>query len=68
MVKWKIEGRSQSGFGKTDAKSLLTDPYACDKERHSYFVGWKTAGYVPREISHYVYVFIKEENGKVLEL
>ena len=27
--------------------------------------GWKTVGNIPREISHYVYFFIKEENGKV---
>ena len=35
------------------------------KARHSYFVGWKTVGHIPREISRYVYFFIKEENGKV---
>ena len=50
---------------ETDAKSLSTDPYTCAiKARHSYFVGWKTVGNIPREISHYVYFFIKEENGK----
>ena len=33
---------------ETDAKSLLTDPYACAiKARHSYFVGWKTVGHIP---------------------
>ena len=51
---------------ETDAKSLSTDPYACAiKARHSYFVGWKTAGHIPQEISRYVYFFIKEENVKV---
>ena len=51
---------------ETDAKSLSADPYACAiKARHSYFVGWKTAEHIPREISRYVYFFIKEENGKV---
>ena len=54
---------------ETDAKSLSTDPYACAiKERHSYFVGWKTVGHIPREISRYIYFFIKEENGKVFEI
>ena len=51
---------------KTHAKSLSTDPYMCAiKTRHSYFIGWKTVGHIPREISRYVYFFIKEENGKV---
>ena len=51
---------------ETDAKSLSTDPHACAiKAMHSYFVGWKTAGHIPREISRYVYFFIKEENVKV---
>ena len=45
--------------------SLSTDPYPCAiKERHSYFVGWKTVGHIPREISRYIYFFVKEENGK----
>ena len=43
-----------------------TDPYTCAiKARHSYFVGWKTVGHIPREISWYVYFLIKGENGKV---
>ena len=51
---------------ETDAKSLSTDLYSCAlKGRHSYFVGWKTVGHIPREISRYVYYFIKEENEKV---
>ena len=51
---------------ETDAKSLSTDPYACAiKARHFCFVGWKAVGHIPREISCYVYFFIKEENGKV---
>ena len=48
-----------------DAKSLSTDLYVCAiKSRHSYFVGWKTVRHIPREISRYVYFFIKKENGK----
>ena len=51
---------------ETDAKSLSTDPYACAiKARHFCFVGWKAVGHIPREISRYVYFFMKEENGKV---
>ena len=51
---------------ETDAKSLSTDPYACAiKARHSHFVSWKTVGHIPRELSCYVYLFIKKENGKV---
>ena len=50
---------------ETDAKTLLTNPYACAiKARHSYTVRWKTAGCIPRGISRYVYSFIKKENGK----
>ena len=51
---------------ETEVKSLSTDPYAfAIKASHAYFVGWKTVGHIPREISRYVYFFIKEENGKV---
>ena len=60
---------------ETDAKSLSTDPYACAiKARHSYFVGWKTAGHIPREISRYVYFFYQRRkcksfwNSKVVEI
>ena len=50
---------------ETDAKSLSTDPYACAiKARHSYFVGWKIVGHIPREIARCLF-FIKEEKGKV---
>ena len=43
---------------ETDVKSLSTEPYACAiKARHSYFVGWKIVGHIPREISRYVYFF-----------
>ena len=50
---------------ETDAKSLSTDPYACAiKARHSHFVSWKTVGHISRELSCYVYLFIKKENGK----
>ena len=35
-----------------DAKSLSTDSYACPiKARHSYFVGWKTVGHIPRALA-----------------
>ena len=52
---------------ETDAKSLSTDLYECAiKAKISYFIGWKTVENIPREISPYVYFFIKEENGKVL--
>ena len=51
---------------KADVKSLSTDPYtSVIKARHSYFVDWKTVGYIPREISGDVYFFNKEEHGKV---
>ena len=47
VVKVKLE---------TDAKSLSAYPYACAiKARHSYFVGWKTVGHIPREISRYIF-------------
>ena len=48
-----------------DAKTLSTNSYACAiKARHSYFVGSKTVGHIPQEVSRYVYFFVKEENGK----
>ena len=63
MQNWNDEVKVEL---ETDVKSLSTDPYASAiKARHSYFVDWKTVGYIPREISGDVYFFIKEEHGKV---
>ena len=46
--------------------SLSTDPYACAiKIKNPYFNDWKTVGHIPREISRYVYFFIKQESGNV---
>ena len=51
---------------ETDAKSLSTNLYVCTiKAKRSYFIVWRAVGHIPREISCYVYFFIKEENGKV---
>ena len=51
---------------ETNPNSTAIDPYACAiKTKHKYFVGWKTVGHVPREISRYVYFFIKQEGGAV---
>lgn len=51
---------------ETDTKSLSNNPYACAiKAKHSYFIGWKSVGYILREIASYVYFLIKEEKGKV---
>ena len=51
---------------ETDAKSFSTDPYTCTiQAKHSYFIGWKTVGHIPREISRYGYFLIKAEKGKV---
>ena len=50
---------------ETNPKSIAVDPYSCSiTAEHSYFIGWKTVGHIPREISRYVYFFIKKE-GKV---
>ena len=50
---------------EADAKSLSNIPYFfAIKAKHSYFVGWKTVGHIPRGISRYVHFFIKQENGK----
>ena len=47
-------------------KSLAHDPYSCAiKAKHEYFTGWKTVGHIPREISRYVYFFIKQKGGRV---
>ena len=63
MQNWNEEVKVEL---KADVKSLSTDPYASViKARHSYFVDWKTVGFIPREISGDVYFFIKEEHGKV---
>ena len=51
---------------EANPKSIASDPYSCAiKTKHDYFVGWKTVGHIPREISRYVYFFIKQEGGKV---
>ena len=51
---------------ETNESSIVIDPYACAvKAKEKYLDGWKTAGHVPREISRYIYFFIKKENGKI---
>lgn len=51
---------------ETNQSSIAIDPYACAvKAKERYFDGWKTVGHVPREISRYIYFFIKQENGKI---
>ena len=35
------------------------------KAKHEYVTEWKTVGHIPREISRYVYFFIKQEGGRV---
>ena len=51
---------------ETNTTSLSTDPYACAiKTKNPYFIDWKTVGHILREISRYVYFFIKEQNGNV---
>ena len=52
---------------EAEPKSLLTYYYACTiKAKHPYFIGCKTLKTISREISRYVYFFIKEENGNFL--
>ena len=42
------------------------DQYACAvKTKEKYFDGWKAISHVPKEISRYVYFFIKKENWKI---
>ena len=51
---------------ESNFKSIAHDPYSCAiKAKHEYFTGWKTVGRIPREISRYVYFFIKQEGGRV---
>ena len=51
---------------ETNQSSIAIDPYVCAvKTKEKYFDGWKTVGHVPREISRYIYFFIKKENGKI---
>ena len=51
---------------ETNTTSLSTNPYmSAIKTKNPYFNDWKTVGHIPREISRYVYFFIKEENGNV---
>ena len=51
---------------ETNQSSIASDSYACAvKAKEKYFNGWKTVGQVPREISRYIYLFIKRENGKI---
>ena len=59
----KVKVEVESNF-----KSIAHDPYTCAiKAKHEYFTGWKTVGHIPREISRYVYFFIKQEGGRVYE-
>ena len=51
---------------ETNKSSIAIHPYVCAvKAKEKYFDGWKTVGYVPREISRYIYFFIKKEKGKI---
>ena len=46
---------------ETNPKSIASDPYSCAiKTKHDYFLGWKTVGHIPLELSRYV-----QEGGKV---
>ena len=51
---------------ETNKSSKKIDPYACViRAKEEYFKGWKTVGYMPREISRHVYFFIKSGGGSV---
>ena len=51
---------------ETDRKSKKIDPYCCAiKPMADIPPRLKTAGHVPREISRYIFFFLREENGKV---
>ena len=51
---------------ETNHRSIAKDLYSCAiRVKHKYFIGWKTVGHIPRELSRYVYFFIKAEKGKV---
>ena len=51
---------------ETNQSSIAIYPYACAvKAKEKYFAGWKTVGHGPREISQYIYFFVKKENGKI---
>jgi len=49
---------------ETNPNSIACDPYSCVvRVKHDYSIGWKTVGHVPREISMYIYFFVKQEEG-----
>ena len=51
---------------ETNLSSMAIDPYSCAvKAKEKYFDGWKIVSDVPREISRYIYFFIKKENRKI---
>ena len=51
---------------ETNKLSKNVDPYACAIRAKNYFFNlWKTVGHIPKEISYYVYYFIKTEVGFV---
>ena len=51
---------------KSNLKSILHDPYSCTlKTKHEYYIGWKIVVFISREISQYVYLFIKQKCGRV---
>ena len=51
---------------ETNGSSNKINPYACAiRAKEEYFKGWKTVGYILREILRHVYFFIKSEGGSV---
>ena len=51
---------------ETNQSLIAIDPYSfAVKAKEKYFDGWKTVGHNPREISWYIYFFIKKENRKI---
>ena len=51
---------------ETNKSLVAINPYAnAVKAKHKYFEGWKFVGHVPRDISRYIYFFIKREGGRI---
>ena len=50
---------------ETDANSKMVDPYCCRIRVKNAEQRWVTVGHIPREISRFVFYFIREEGGTV---
>ena len=50
---------------ETDVNSKMIDPYCCKIQTKNDEQRWVTVGHIPREISRFVFFFLRDEGGSV---